>query len=494
MPPRSMATDKPLLSAAAVFWILVYLVTAAWRARFPFELEAVEGHCLQQVRRVLDGQPLYVAPSLDFVPLIYTPLYFYVAAAAAWLFGVAFFALRFVSILASIGCLALIFRIVQKQTADSHAALLATGVYAGSYNVAASWFDLARVDSLFLFLLLLTVYSMTFPPSSWREIGTGVLIFASFMTKQTALLACAPLLAYSLWSRPREFCWLAGTLLVLLASSTILFDRAYNGWYSYYVFAVPGAARLRPNYLFRFWTNDMIAPFFSTMLCFAAHVCVGRADKSRRDDWLYYFFLVGAVGASWGGRMHFGGYKNAVMPAYAALAILFGIAVHDFSWGFETGSPRVRLLRPLVALLCLAQFVAFAVYRFPYLPKGYDAAAGKKLQDAVGAVAGDVFLPMQNMLAASVGKDPSAQQWAIGDVMRGPARGRELLGPEITAALTGLRFAAIVADRESVLEIFGPEIDRYYVRRVVDLGDSRAERLFGRPEMYTPRQLAASGP
>jgi hypothetical protein len=333
---------------------------------------------------------------------------------------------------------------------------------------------------------------MTFPASPLRAIGTGVLIFASFMTKQTALLAGAPLLAYSLWSRPREFRWLAGTLLVLLPSSTILFDHAHDGWYSYYVFAVPAAARLRHHYRFRFWTNDMIAPFFSAMLCCAAKGCVGRADKSRRDDWLYYFFLAGAVGASWAGRMHFGGYK--IMPAYAALAILFGIAVHDFSGKPEAGPSRARWLRPLVTLLCLAQFVAFAVYKFPYLPKAYDVAAGRKLQDGVGAVTGEVFLPMQNMLPASVGKDSSAQQWAIGDVMRGPARGRDLLGSEITAALSDRRFAAIVADRESVREIFGPEIDRYYVRRAVDLGDSRAERLFGRPEMYTPREPPVSGP
>jgi len=211
------------------------------------------------------------------------------------------------------------------------------------------------------------------------------------------------------------------------------------------------------------------------------------ADKSRRADWLYYFFLAGGGGRLMAGRMHFGGYKNAVMPAYAALAILFGIAVHDFSRGFEAGSYRNRWLRPLVTFLCLAQFAAFAVYKFPYLPKGYDVEAGRKLQEAVGAVTGDVFVPMQNMLATSVGKKSSAQRWAIGDVLRGPSRGRELLAGEITAALTGRRFAAIVADRGSVVEVFGPEIDGYYVRRVLDLGDSRAERLFGRLEIYTPR-------
>ena len=290
---------------AAVFWILVYLVAAAWRVRFPFELESVEGHCLQQVCRVLDGQALYVAPSLHFVPLIYTPLYFYAAAAAARLFGAGFFALRFVSILASLGSLFLIFRIVQKQTGDSHCGLLATGLFAGSYNVAASWFDLGRVDSLFLFLLLLAVHSMTFAPSALKAIGTGLIVFASFMTKQTALLASAPLLAYYLWRHPREFPWLAATLLFLLPLSTILLDRVHDGWYSYYVFAVPAMARLRYHFLFSFWSDDVIGPFFGAVFC-----CVAQVYVTRRADWFYLFFLSGALAASLAGRLHSGGYRT----------------------------------------------------------------------------------------------------------------------------------------------------------------------------------------
>ncbi len=184
--------------------------------------------------------------------------------------------------------------------------------------------------------------------------------------------------------------------------------------------------------------------------------------------------------------MHFSKYKNAVMPAYAALAILFGIAMHELSSASKQDRPELSL-PPLVAFLGLAQFVAFAVYRFPYLPKAYDVEAGRKLQAALRAVDGEVFVPTQNMLAVSVGKEPSAQRWAIGDVMRTPGRGRKLLAPEITAALTDRRFAAIVADRESVVEIFGPEIDRTYARRPIELNDPRAQRLFGSPEMYTPR-------
>lgn len=496
--PSETPRVRLLLRIAAVFWILVYLVAAAWRVSFPFELEAVEGHCLQQVCRVLDGQKLYVAPSLHFVPLIYTPLYFYAAAAAARLLGAEFFALRVVSILASLGSLFLIFQIVRKETHDSHCGLLATGLFAGSYNVAASWFDLGRVDSLCLFLLLLAVHSMTSTPSPLRAIGTGLVIFAAFMTKQSALMASAPLLAYYLWRHPRDFPWLAATLFVLLALSTIVLDRIHDGWYSYYAFTVPKAARLRYHFLLTFWSDDVIGPFFGAVFCCLAELYVCLVQKTRRVHWLYLFFLAGALAASLAGRMHFGGYKNALMPTYAALAILFGIAVHQVSAALEEEPSRAPLLRRLIPYVCLAQFVTFVFFRFPYLPKPADVEAGKMLQNVVRAVEGDVFMPGQNMLPASVGKSSSAQQWAIGDVMRASGRGRDLLAEEIPAALRDRRFAAIVSSRSSAIEIFGAEIDRYYTRKPIDLGGSKAERMFGRLEMYTPRnetrtQLIQSG-
>jgi Dolichyl-phosphate-mannose-protein mannosyltransferase len=481
------------LRIAAVFWILVYLVTAVRRVRYPFELESIEGHCLQQVCRVLDGQALYVAPSLRFVPLIYTPLYFYAAAAASQVFGQGLVALRVVSILASLGSLFLIFRIVQKRTDDWHCSLLATGLFAGSYNVAASWFDLGRVDSLFLFLLLLAAHSMTLTPSPLKAVGTAVVVFAAFMTKQSALIASAPLLVYYLWRYPRDFLWLAAALFTLLSSSTILLDRIHDGWYSYYVFAVPAKARLRYHFLFSFWTDDVVGPFFGAVLCCLAQLYVSLVLKIRRVDWFYFFFACGALIASQAGRLHFGGYKNALMPAHAALAILFGIAVHEVSAGLEAAPSQAPLLRLLIPYICLTQFATFVFFRFPYVPKPRDIEAGTMLQNAVRAVEGDVFMPGQNMLPASVGKASSAQRWAIGDVMRVSGRGRELLAEEIPAALRDRRFAAIVSNRDCAIEVFGADIDRYYTRKPIELGGRRAERMFGRLEMYAPRSETETG-
>src|SRR5262249_50809098 len=186
-----------------------------------------------------------------------------------------------------------------------------------------------------------------------------------------ALLASTPLLAYYLWRHPRESPWLATTLVLLMLLSTILLDRVHDGWYSYYVFAVPAMAGLRYHFLFSFWSDDVIGPFFGAVLC-----CVAQVYVTRRVNWFFLVFLSGALAVSLVGRVHFGGYKNAVIPAYAALAILFGIAVHDLSASLEAGPSRTPLLFQLIPYVCLAQFVAFGFFGFPYLPKPHDIEAG----------------------------------------------------------------------------------------------------------------------
>jgi hypothetical protein len=50
-------------------------------------------------------------------------------------------------------------------------------------------------------------------------------------------------------------------------------------------------------------------------------------------------------------------------------------------------------------------------------------------------------------------------------------RGRALLAEEIPTALGNRRFAAIIADRDSAMEIFGADKSRFYTRSPVELGD-----------------------
>src|SRR5262245_50878569 len=100
-PARAAGPDPAvaLALALACAYVLAFVIVAVARLPYPFELEWLEGVVLEHVHRVLAGQPIYVAPSVDFVPLNYTPLYYYVSAAFAAALGPGFVALRLVSLL-----------------------------------------------------------------------------------------------------------------------------------------------------------------------------------------------------------------------------------------------------------------------------------------------------------------------------------------------------------------------------------------------------------
>ena len=80
----------------AIAYIGLYLVLAWFRLSYPFELEWMEGGSVEHVRRLLVGQQIYVAPSLDFIPYPYPSFHYYVSAAAAQLFGLKLESLRLV--------------------------------------------------------------------------------------------------------------------------------------------------------------------------------------------------------------------------------------------------------------------------------------------------------------------------------------------------------------------------------------------------------------
>ena len=78
---------RALVVAGSAGYLVLYAVLAALRVRYPFDLEWLEGAMVDHVRMILDGRPLYPPPTLDFIPLTYTPGYFYAAAALCKIVG-----------------------------------------------------------------------------------------------------------------------------------------------------------------------------------------------------------------------------------------------------------------------------------------------------------------------------------------------------------------------------------------------------------------------
>ena len=104
---------------------------------------------------------------------MYPPLYYYVSAVVALASGIGFFPLRLVSFAASLGAFAIIFSLVRRETGSRAAGILAMGLFAATFREGGSWFDTARVHSLFLLLLLggVYLYGPRRHPLAWPQPG-----------------------------------------------------------------------------------------------------------------------------------------------------------------------------------------------------------------------------------------------------------------------------------------------------------------------------------
>lgn len=434
----------------AVGFILVFIAVAVVRLPYPFELEWMEGAMVDHVRRILSGDLLYVEPSVEFIPFIYTPLYFYVSAFLSWFIGTGFVPLRLVSLLSTFGSFTLIYYLVRRETGSNWNGVLAMGLFAATFSISGYWFDLARVDSFYLFLLLLTACLVRFGESSRALAFAGLIGALAFLTKQTALLTLLPLMGYLLYRDRKHLLYFAGISLGLIAVSTLVLEWIHDGWYSFYIFELPRGHPMVRSMLLDFWRIDLLLPMgigVSLSLFFLA----AKLHDRKWNLFLFYgLFAGGMVCQAWSSRLHSGGYLNVLIPAHAALAILVGLAVGEISARLKD-SRSGQTGMAVQATVLMAVIIQFAVllYNPRYqIPSTEDAVAGVRLVRLIESIEGEVLVPYHGYLSAMAGKATWAHEMAILDVLRGrPHPAREKLSQDIRNALAERRFEAVIIDQ-----------------------------------------------
>ncbi len=451
MRPRPLATLAAALrlgvGAVSVGFIAMFLVVAVIHLTYPFELEWMEGGMVDHVQRVLRGEPLYVAPSVDFVPFIYTPLYSYVSALAARVLGIGFEPLRLVSLLASVGCLLLIFACVARETHDRFAALVSAGLFAATYRLGGAWLDIARVDTLFLALFLAFLYLLRGATSVGGQLAAGATVALSFLTKQTALMMALPVLAADLVARRRTAIPPAATAAAAIGGSVIAFDLASHGWFSYYAFSLPSQHPWVLAFAGPFWTRDMLGPF-AVAAAVAAYGLLARPHRPGAT-WFWASTLVGTVGGSFVSRLHTGGYDNVLIPAFAGFAIVAGLGLASVNGRLQDGR-RGQVARIGVLVLLLAQFGLLRYDPRALLPSQRDEAAGRDFLAQLAGIKGDVYVPFHGFLPTLVGKQAHAHAQAIADIWEGRAddRVRASFLELLREAFRQRRFSAVITDQD----------------------------------------------
>lgn len=466
-------TVQTALLILAVGYIALYIWIALHRLGYPFELEWIEGAMVDSVQRVLDGKPLFVRPSPDYGYFMYPPLYFWISAAVAKWTGVGFFPLRLVSFMASLGCMALMYALIYQENRSHFAGLMAAGLFAATFRLSGAWLDIARIDSLFLFFTLASLYCLRWSGPTWPwQILTGSVLCLAVLTKQAAVVVLAPPILGGLWLEPRKTAPAA-----LIAAGLTLAAYGYgnlvsHGWVHYYLFELPRHHPLLPNICLEFWTLDLLRP-----LPVALGLAVGFIAfiwwKKKTTYFFYGFAGLGMIGAAYLFRLHFGGYNNVLFPVYAWIAIVSGLAVDAINRRQQT-SPW-QAWKTSASLVISGLFVlqlGMLIYDpSRQIPAPGDRQAGLAFIEKMRSFPGEIYVPFTGYLPTLAGKRSLLHQGTLADILiKGKSdQTSKQLSEAIRQAIREQRFSAIITINGDVengqsrfLGLFGEETRDYY--------------------------------
>ena len=511
-----------LLLFAVVAGAIPALVQIVWHARlfagragFPLDLEWMEGGVLIHAQRIAHGQGIYVAPSVDFIPFLYTPLYPALLALLSFVAPLGYLMGRLVSIVAFVVALAMIAITAFGEGAARGRQVLAlliglcgAGAVAASFAFTGYFYDLVRSDSLLLALEALAVW-LAYRGQSWKSAAAaGALIALGFFTKQTATIVGIGIGVGLLVANFKRGLAYGGVAAAVLAGGVGLLVKTSHGWFWTYIF------KLHQSHAFRRDAVSDVAWPFTHQFCWPLFAALGFATLglalSRRlrrgDAVLWAVAIAGEVAALIGFATQWAD-SNAFIPAiffpaFAAavlVARLCDVALSGRKWGalivaaasaallggqsLHTATPTpVRghasspILRGWPSLGKALPTLASAV------PSAQDRVAAARLLAELRGLPSPLFIPFHTYYAVLAGKQPFVHRMGVHDVEAALGRAKGL-----DQSIADRRFAAIVLDWKSYPGEW-PNLDhRYHVIHEFREGVDSVRMFAG--AQTSPRQL-----
>ena len=417
---RFEAAGRAILVIVCAGFVAADLFIVCSRITYPYQLEWMEGASLVQVSRLLAGHSLYGPPSIEYVPLIYPPLYFYVAAALARAAGVGFAALRLVSCLSSAGCAALLFAAVREKTGSRFAGLLAVGCFASTFVLTGQWFDIARTDMLAAALSMLGIYLARDRADGYTGLLlAGAALACAFLSKQSALIVCIEAVCYFLIVDRRRAVALGLTMAASLAAVYGIFWLNSAGWINYYLFAIPAAHAFDLSFgRILSVLVGQLRPVAVFLLAGLLPLILTPGEWLRDRSYRYYACMAaGLIATGVAGRLNAFSGPNVYVPTYLGVALLLGLEAGWLSDPARRANFRTGLVLLQWALVG-AQFLVLvpAYLQTKTIPTAQDRAAGDMLVARIRSYAGDVLLLDNNYLALYAGKTPYFNEMPMSEI------------------------------------------------------------------------------
>jgi hypothetical protein len=476
---RLIAAVPWLIVCVPAAYQIVLLATAiAGRVSYPYDLEWMEGGMLHHAMRIRDGQGIYVPPSIDFIPYLYTPLYPALLAMMSRFTGISYVVGRAVSVVSLIGIALSSFLHINSRRHE-HAqwapglagSLFALGLFASAYPYTEGWYDLVRADTFFLWIVTAALAGLT----RWGNAGEGwsgqgrvaaaaAMLALGFFTKQTGIFYVALgglVVLVTNWRR--VFIYIATAGVIGLGGVALLQART-DGWFWIYIRKIHQAHDFNHDRFVKSFANilwhvpAMAVVIGATLVALlVTRLARGRLPRGTHPFMLWVSVyavstLVGAIG--WGTEF---AHYNAYMPAFlhgglAAGAALPALAAIAREWcttrdgDTATERPYTNIIAhvvPLAAAVGLALACWSARWNpQKFIPTQADIDAGDRLITRLREFPGDVWMPSHPWYLALAGKSPHVHRMGIKDVTWRQNR----TVAKLDDALTNHSFTAIVLD------------------------------------------------
>ena len=438
----------------AVFFILLFFFTALPRLLYPYDLDFIEDSMLMEALRFAQGQPVYVPPNADFNPHVYMPLFFWIGAALFRIGGPSLVLLRLISFTATLVTTILIYWISLRESGLRWVGLTCAGLFLGGYHINGFWYEVARVDPLFV-ALMLAGFALAFyaGDANRRLVLSGVMFALAAFTKQTGFIVAIGLALYLFI----KFGWRAWLFLIPFSGLTLvpmlLLNWSTNGWFFYHIFYIGSADPAETSRLVNFFTKEVFGVMAGLSLIAVLVIVLGTQRRGLKvllqQPWLIGLVLAIVISAV--GRMRVGGNINNRMPAYALLcltpAILIQVFVPQFSSNTHLTDRSLFLWRNgIVTSLVLVQFVLGRYSPQRYIPSSFMKQSGDRLVQTIAHSKGPILVMMHPYYSLLAGKKPSTQIATLWYVRH---RGELPLPDDFVNKIQSHYYSVIISDESS---------------------------------------------
>jgi len=435
---RAVTLALGVALSALFAWVVI--------ARFanPVDAEWMTGAVRDTVERVRDGKPIYIAPAAEFIPFLYTPIYYWLAGALAHVTSV-FVACKLVSLAATAATAFGIARIATRLGAGRFWAAVAVLLHLGTYSVTLFFYDLERVDATGAAFVVLGVL-LLLGEGLASTVAGGVVLGLAFFAKQPGLLAFAAAIAGLVAAREKRRALVAvvagGVAFVLLFA---YLELTTGPWFRYYTVKLPGSHGVEPALISTFFIADVPKVFLlaAGSVAIVAPVIAafvrgrGRAADVEWRDVVFAAVVAGGLLGAFSLRSHRGGWANVIL-AWTPLACTAVAVAASRAERLARGT-RGEHLVPVALLAAVAlQLLGGAFDPNDSAPSADDRHATEAFRRYVRRLeeSGEVIVTT----AGNVTRSSHFHAAALFDVLRA----NEPAPAEYLASLRERRFAALV--------------------------------------------------